>query len=154
MRLSLPAGIVLILAMPVATAWLVGDLTDAEALALAAEGVPLDYGIEPISFGPGADRSIGIMACVAVMAAFAVLVLETLAARLRRAWWTVLLPLAAAGVVVGFGWRVWTAGGIGANIGAGLVLLLGGPLLLGLVIAALVPAVLLIRAHRRRASAL
>lgn len=153
MRLSLIAGVVFTLSVPVAIAWLVGDLTDPVSLQLAAEGVELDYGIDPVSFGPAADRIIGAGACVAVVLAFAGLLRQTLTGRLRAAWWTVLLPLAAAGVIVGYGWRVWTAGGIGANIGAGIVTFFGGPLVIGMIVAALVAAVTLIRAARQEAAA-
>ncbi len=43
-------------------------------------------------------------------------------------WLAVVLPLLAAAVLLGWGWRVLTAGVIGANIGAGLVVAFGGPL--------------------------
>ncbi|TDC35953.1 hypothetical protein E1211_15025 [Micromonospora sp. 15K316] len=43
-----------------------------------------------------------------------------------------LLPLVGAGILVGFGWQVMTAGGIGANIGAGLIVIFGGPILVAL----------------------
>ncbi|MEU5791449.1 hypothetical protein ABZ754_27460 [Micromonospora purpureochromogenes] len=39
-----------------------------------------------------------------------------------------------------FAWRVLTAGGIGANIGAGLTIMFGGPILAVLLIAAAVAA--------------
>jgi hypothetical protein len=45
-------------------------------------------------------------------------------------WWAVLVPLIAAGFIAGAGWRVMTAGVAGANIGAGFVVLLGGPVVL------------------------
>ena len=54
--------------------------------------------------------------------------------------------LLAAGFIAGASWRVMTAGVIGANIGAGLVIMLGGPLVLGLVIWALAFSVHLARA--------
>ncbi|MFC4066516.1 hypothetical protein [Actinoplanes subglobosus] len=149
MRLSLFAGVVLTLSVPVAIAWLVGDLTDPVSLELAAQGVELDYGIDPVSFGPAADRVIGAGACVAVVVAFAVLLWASFAGRMRAAWWTVLVALAAAGVILGYGWRVWTAGGIGANIGAGIVTFFGGPLVIGMMVAALVSAVTLVRAARQ-----
>ncbi|PRX16521.1 hypothetical protein CLV67_119102 [Actinoplanes italicus] len=152
MRLPLPAGVVLVLATPVAISWLVGDLTDPTSLALAAEGVDLDYGIEPITFGPTGDRIVGITACVAVLFSLGLLVQQTVTSRFRGGWWAVLLPLVAVGVILGYGWRVFTAGGIGANIGAGLVLLLGGPLALGLLLAAIVPAMILLRERPTKAT--
>lgn len=148
MKLGFLAGLVLIAATPVTTSWLVGDLTDEESLRLAAEGVPLDYGIDPITFGPTGDRIIGVVACAAAVIAWGILVQSTVTSRLHRGWWLVLVPLVAAGIITGFAWRVWTAGGIGANIGAGLVIIVGGPLVLGLLIAAAVPAVMLLRDGR------
>ena len=41
-------------------------------------------------------------------------------------------PLVASAALIGFAWRVMTAQVIGANIGAGCVILFGGPLLLAL----------------------
>lgn len=49
-------------------------------------------------------------------------------------WWSVLVPLMAAGFITGAGWRVMTAGVIGANIGAGLVVLFGSPLVAALLV--------------------
>ncbi|WP_207892098.1 hypothetical protein [Streptacidiphilus pinicola] len=62
-------------------------------------------------------------------------------------WWWVILPLVAAGTVIGFGERVLTAGVIGANIGAGLVILLGGPAVVGLVLGAVVQALMIRRSE-------
>jgi hypothetical protein len=49
-----------------------------------------------------------------------------------RRWWQVLVPLVVAGLIVGSGWRVVTAGGAPDNIGAGLVVLFGGPVVVAL----------------------
>ncbi|NHO83155.1 hypothetical protein [Micromonospora sp. CMU55-4] len=61
-----------------------------------------------------------------------------------------LLPLGGAGVVVGFAWRVLTAGGFGANIGAGLTIIFGGPLLAVPLTAAAVAALQLHLTRARR----
>jgi hypothetical protein len=47
-------------------------------------------------------------------------------------WWSALGPLVASAALIGFGWRAVTAQVIGANIGAGCVILFGGPLVLAL----------------------
>jgi uncharacterized membrane protein len=69
-------------------------------------------------------------------------------ATLRRVldiqWWAMLVPLAAAGFIAGAGWRVMTAGVIGANIGAGFVVFFGGPIVLVLLVWALALAVYLL----------
>lgn len=132
------ASLVLVLATPVAVWWLVGDLTDGRARRLAAEGVALDYAVRPVSLGPAGDRIVGVLACVAAVLALGVLVRATAVRRLDAGWWTVLAPLVAAGALVGFAGRVVTAGGVGANIGAGLMVLAGGPALVVLLVVAAV----------------
>jgi hypothetical protein len=57
--------------------------------------------------------------------------------------------LIVAGVIVAGGYRVATAGVIGANIGAGIVILFGTPFVAGLVIAA---AVVAYCSHRKQRS--
>ena len=134
------ASLALVLATPVATWWLVGDLTDDAARRLASQGVKLDYAFRPVTLGAVGDRIVGVLACVTVVATLAVLIHDTVARSLRPGWWVVLVPLVLAGVLVGFGWRVLTAGGIGANIGAGLMILGGGPVLAVLLLVAAVAA--------------
>lgn len=131
-----------------------GDLTDETSRRLAAEGVQLDYGIEPVSFGPAGDRIVGVLAFVAVVAAFGLFLWATVTSRLYPGWWLVLLPLVLAGVIIGYAWRVLTAGGIGANIGAGIVITFGGPFVIGLLIAPAVPAVMMWREGRRPTTAI
>jgi hypothetical protein len=63
-------------------------------------------------------------------------------------WWSVLVPLMAAGFIAGAGWRVMTAGVIGANIGAGLVVLFGSPLVAALLVWAVARSIYLV--HRLR----
>ncbi|WP_146605643.1 hypothetical protein [Micromonospora craterilacus] len=141
LRRAVPVLVVaLLLATPVATAWLVGDLTNREARRLAAEGVPLDYFLRPVSLGATGDRVVGVLACVLVILSLALLIRATATRTLDSRWWTVLLALMLSGALIGFAWRVMTAGGIGANIGAGLVVLAGGPVLLLLLIVAAVQA--------------
>ncbi|MCX4390895.1 hypothetical protein OG777_28765 [Micromonospora peucetia] len=141
-------ALVLVLCTPVASWWLIGDLTNDEARQLAAEGADLDYAIRPVSLGPAGDRIFGALACVGAIAAVAGLVWAMSRHRLDPRWWRVLLPLVAAGVLVGFAWRVLTAGGIGANIGAGLMIMAGGPVLAVMLTVAAV-ATLRMRRSRR-----
>ncbi|MEW2379756.1 hypothetical protein AB0883_27130 [Micromonospora sp. NPDC047812] len=148
-RLTLPiTALALVLGTPVAAWWLIGDLTNDEARRLAAEGVELDYAIRPVSLGPAGDRIVGVLACVGVVVALAWLLRPTARRRLDPRWWWVLAPLVGAGVLVGLGWRVLTAGGIGANIGAGLMVIAGGPALAVLLIVAAVAAVRMRRPRR------
>ncbi|SFF15154.1 hypothetical protein SAMN05421541_106429 [Actinoplanes philippinensis] len=137
----------MVLATPVATSFLVGDQTDAEALALAAQGERLDYGLRPVTLGPAGDLILGIVACALVLLALGVLLRESVAGRLDRGWWWVLAQLMTIAVIVGFSWRVVTAGGIGANIGEGLVIIFFGPIALGLLIGSAVQADRLVKRH-------
>ncbi|MEU7934725.1 hypothetical protein [Micromonospora echinofusca] len=142
-------ALILLLCTPVAAWWLIGDLTGDEARRLAAEGVELDYAIRPVSLGTTGDRIVGVLACVGVVLALAWLLRATARRSLDRRWWWVLAPLVAAGALLGLAWRVLTAGGIGANIGAGLMLIVGGPALAVLLIVAAVAA---LRMRRNRPS--
>ncbi|MEU8261579.1 hypothetical protein AB0C02_13285 [Micromonospora sp. NPDC048999] len=146
------AALVLILATPVASWWLIGDLSNAAARQLAAEGVELDYVIRPLSLGPVGDRIVGLLACIGALGALAWLMWATPSRRLDSRWWWVLLPLVVAGVLVGFGWRVLTSGALSANIGAGLTVIFGGPLLAALLLAAAVAAVHMRLVRMRRNS--
>ncbi len=63
-------------------------------------------------------------------------------------WWSVLVPLMAAGFITGAGWRVMSAGVIGANIGAGIVVLFGVPLVAALLVWAVARSIYIV--HRLR----
>lgn len=63
----------------------------------------------------------------------------------RRLWWLLLGPFLAAGVFAAMLGRTMTAGGIGANIGYGLMMLATPVVLGGLGLVALVACVLLCR---------
>lgn len=118
---SLPAA-------ALAGAWLVGDLSSPGAVS------DLDYALRPLAV----PRGVGVAAGVAGVV---VLVLAVAVVRRVPGAWPVLACLATAGLLLGGAYRVVTAGVIGANIGAGLAVLLGGPLLLVLLLAAAVLAV-------------
>ncbi|MGN9778229.1 hypothetical protein ACTMS0_21055 [Micromonospora sp. H33] len=133
-------SLLLVLATPVAAWWLIGDLTSGQARRLAAEGTALDYTVRPVSLGAAGDRIVGVLACVAALVALGVLVRGTVVRQVDPRWWAVLLPLVAAGALAGYAGRVLTAGVIGANIGAGLIVLTGGPVLVVLLVVAAVAA--------------
>lgn len=140
-----PAAVVLVLVTPVLTWWLVGDLSTVPARA------GRDYAVRPWDISAGTARAMGTASLVMAIAALVVLGWATRRRLLRAQWWTVLIPLLAAGVMTGAGWRVMTAGVIGANIGAGFVVIFGGPLVATLLLwAAARAAYLLVRAHRAK----
>lgn len=123
------AAVTLVLATPVAVWWAVGDVS--------SKGFDdLDYMVRPIELPPVVEAVVGGLAVVLVVVCAAVLGHALYRGRVRREWSATVLPLCAAGAVVGAGWRVVTGGGIGANIGGGLVVLFGGPLVVALIVAA------------------
>ncbi|MEV4710400.1 hypothetical protein [Micromonospora sp. NPDC049374] len=142
--------VALLLSTPVVTAWLVGDLTGEAARRLAAEGESLDYAVEPVSLGATGDRVLVVVASALMLVSLALLIRATVTRKLDPRLWFALVPLIVAGVLIGLAWRIVTAGAIGANIGAGLVVLGGGPVLLILLGIAAVQMARLRREHRRR----
>jgi hypothetical protein len=135
------AGVVLVTTMPIATWWLVGDLS--------TELPDPNYLIRPLDIGDTAQHMIGVGAVVLVAASGLTLVVAGLRGRVDRRWWPVLVELLLVGALCGAGWRVLTAGVIGANIGAGFVLGLGAPIVVFLVGSAVFDW-LSLRAQRRR----
>lgn len=110
-----------------ASAWLVGDQSYRGT-------TDLDHALRPLAVPQGVEVAAGV-------AGLAVLALSAVVVRRAPRAWPVLACLTAAGLLLGAGYRIVTAGVIGANIGAGLTFLLGGPLLLALLLAAAVLAV-------------
>ena len=126
-RTGIPAAALLVLSTPVATWWLVGDQSTVPA---SAEP---DYAIRPWNISPAAAHTAGLASLLLATAMTVLLARATALSRLDRRWWAVLTPLLVAGILAGAGWRVMTAGGIGANIGAGLYVMFFGPIFAGLV---------------------
>nr|WSY49469.1 hypothetical protein OG999_04430 [Streptomyces sp. NBC_00886] len=98
----------------------------------------LDYAYRPLDISDGTAAVIGVIALLLAGVGGALLVRGSRRGELDRRWWEVLAPLMLAGVIVGVGWRVLTAGVLGVNIGAGLTILFGGPVMAGLLVWALV----------------
>ena len=137
------AGLGLVISVPVATWWLVGDLSTVSVDA------GRDYAFQPWPVAPVTERALGIAALTVGLSAVAVLGWATRRRVMDARWWTVLVPLLAAGGIAGFSWRVMTAGVIGANIGAGLCVIVGGPVVAALLLFSLArAAVVLLRARR------
>jgi hypothetical protein len=111
----------------VATWWIVGPLDEVQDPRYA------DYMVRPPDIAPGTERVAGAIALTAALAAIVVLVLEARDPGVDRRWLASgVLPAALAAALVGGSARVMTAGVSGANIGGGMVVLFGGPVLLGL----------------------
>jgi hypothetical protein len=132
----------LVLAFPVATWWLVGDQSTVPASANP------DFAFRPLTVSRGTEGAAGLTSALLAAVMLLTLVWFTVRHLLDARWWTVLVPLMAAGFITGAGWRVMTAGVIDANIGAGLVVLLGSPLVAALLVWAVARSIYLV--HRRR----
>jgi hypothetical protein len=124
--LTVAAAMVLGAAVPVVTWWLIGDLS-------TTRPDNADYVIRPlVRVSPGAARVLGIVSLVLAIAAAAWLSWASLHSGVDLRWWSVAGPLLALGMLLGLGWRVFTSGVIGANIGAGLYAVFIGPIILAL----------------------
>ena len=124
---TVAAAMVLGLAVSVVTWWLIGDLS-------TARPDNADYVIRPlVRIGAGAARVLGIVSLVLALAAAAWLSWASVHSGFDLRWWSVIGPLLALGILLGLGWRVFTAGVVGANIGAGLYAFLVGPIIVALV---------------------
>lgn len=128
----LSAATVLVAAVPVAAWGLLGQQNSGELPASQ-----LDYAFQPFGIPDGLDTVLGAIALVLAGVGATLLVRASRSGGMDKRWWGVLAPLVMAGVLVGVGWRVLTAGVIGANIGAGLVIFFGGPVVAGLLLWAL-----------------
>ena len=122
------ATVLTLICIPVLTWWWVGDLSTR----------PLDPDEDDSlfprwDFGHDQEMAAGIVA--GVLIAVGCLVLARRGSYVRRGpWWlTALLPLAGVGFVLAVWWRWDTAVVTGGNFGAGFGLLLGPPIILGLV---------------------
>lgn len=129
-RQGLVAAGALVLATPGAAWWLTGDLSE-----------PIsdpDYLVRPIALPDSVEFALGLGSVVLALASLAVLVHLFWTRALDRKWLPPIVFLVVAGAIVGWGWRVITAGVGGANIGGGIVVLFGGPLVIVLIVAAVV----------------
>ena len=124
-RLCLAAAVTSLPAAVLVTAWLVGDLSYRGPV--DPQSPDLDYAYRALPLPAGLYTMAGIVGLLVLVPA------ASIAAR-RPGFGPVLTCLVGAGVLTGFTYRVMTAGVIGANIGAGLAVIIGGPLLLALLV--------------------
>ena len=123
------AAVALVLATPVATWFLVGDLS-------ATQFDDLDYLWRAPALPAAVELVLGVLAALIAVASATVLAVALYRGQVRRQWSATVVPLCVAGALVGYAGRVVSAGGIGANIGGALMIGLAGPLVLALVVAA------------------
>jgi hypothetical protein len=134
-----PVAAGLVIAVLVATWWLVGDQS---TVPLSADP---DYTFREFDIEPGTQRAAGIGSILLAVIALLALVWAAHRRHLDPRWWSVFVPLLVASFIVGCGWRVMTAGVIGANIGAGLAIMFGGPAVAVLLVWALGYSIHLLR---------
>ena len=120
--LVLAGAVALVLAVPVAAWWRVGDRYSTLYPSPISSSV-----IRPFPVSPAVERAAGRGAVLAAIVAATWLTWASLRHGFDLRWWSVLGPLLPAGILAGFGWRVLTARMDGANIGAGCVILSVGP---------------------------
>ena len=122
-----PALIASVVATPSLTYWLVGDLSE------DGDDYHLDY-MRRSAISERVASFLGVVSLLVVVASSVVLW------RNRRVVHGSARSIAglctAVGVIVGSGYRVTTAGGSGANIGGGLIILVGTPVCVFLLAAA------------------
>lgn len=141
-QLSAVAAVGLVLACPIWVWWAVGQLD--------ADFDDLDYYMRPPELPPGLEPALGLSGMIVTLVCAGVLLVATWLEWFDWRWWQVIGPLVLAGIGTGVGWRILTAGGIGANLGAGFVMLFGLPTLIATLAWAVLRSVQLIRDARRR----
>ena len=122
--LVLAGAVVLVLAVLVATWWLIGDRYS--SLYPGAE-----YLIRPFPVSPAAERAAGRGSVLTAIVAAAWLTWASLRHDFDLRWWSVLGPLLPAGILAGFIWRVFTTR-VGGPVGVGCVIMSACPALAAL----------------------
>lgn len=125
------ASAVLIVAVPMATWWLVGPNPGNE---IGSDPTlrpdDYDYLFHPPTIDAGLERVVGVMAVVAVVVSLGSLAVAVRRRRIDRRWRGPIVAACVVGVIVGLAERVMTAAVVGANIGGGFFLLFGTPTVL------------------------
>lgn len=114
-RLRAAAVFVSVPALAIATAWWIGDLS-------STLDDP-DYMLRPIDLSSETSWAVGFVATAACLVGAAAAVLLTRSGCCGRRLVAVLVPWWVLAVYLGLGYRIVTAGVIGANIGGGLFVL-------------------------------
>jgi hypothetical protein len=123
------AGLAPVLASPVITYALMGDQS-------STKDPNPDYFLHPPSISPSTVTTSALIATVLALIGLGVLVPRWNEGSLHGAWKRVVVCLVICGILVGGFYRVATAAVIGANIGAGVMVLFAGPALLALLVGA------------------
>ena len=140
------ASVLLVLAAPVATWWLVGpNPGDEIGSDPTLRPDDYDYLFHPPAIDAPVERVGGRAAVVMVLLAGALLAAEARRGRIDRRWWPPIVAMTLVGAIIGLAGRVMTAAVVGANIGGGFMLLFGTPVVLALVIGSIVWSIQILR---------
>jgi hypothetical protein len=123
----LALGMLAVAATPVFVYWWLGDLS-------SAPPSNADYVVGPPDWSAATVRAAALGSLCVIAVSTALLVFAVWLRVLRWEWLGVLARLVAAAATVAVGYRLATAGVIGANIGFGFFLMLGVPFCLGIVV--------------------
>ncbi len=132
------ASIAMVLATPVLTWWLIGDVSEPGGA---------DYIIRPPSIDPVLGALLGWGSLLIVVGASHILWRRSIPLPIHKGWWRVLARLLAAGVLFAAGARIITAATVGANIGGGGLMMIGPFVLLYLLARAADVAVEILRSE-------
>jgi hypothetical protein len=124
-------GVGVFVATFVASWWLIGDLTEP-----GVRRYNLDYVIRPPDLPGGAVAAAGVVSLVLGLTIVVWLLVARARGRSRRELPVVMSLMVAGFVLAGIG-RMATTGSVGANIGGGVALMLGGPIVVILLVYAL-----------------
>lgn len=144
-RLAVPA---LIVCAPLAAWWLVGLNHESEG---GRGHVPpggadqYDYMVQPPPLNATVEWTVGAGALVALVIAAAVLITALRSGQFDRRWLSPIVSTCAAGCIVGAAARIVTAPVIGANIGGGISILFGTPVVAALLVWSLARSVHILR---------
>lgn len=115
----------LLVAGSVASWWLIGDQSSS-----VPPRTKLDHLVRPPEIPPAVERIAGVGGCVAVLAGVVSVQWAIFRHGLARRWNLALAGVLGCAAFLGFAGRTVTAGVIGANIGAGLVMFVLAPIAL------------------------
>lgn len=111
----------------------VGDFSETDDLRPA-------YFIRPPDIPAVVEHTVGGISLAAVITTTVALACAWRREPPEPGWLSVLLPLLAVGVIAALAWRVMTAAVMGANIGAGMIVLFGTPVVIALIAFATISA--------------
>ena len=128
------AGLMPVVAAPIITYALMGDQS-------STNDPNPNYFIKPLAVSPSTVTTVASIATAMAMLGLAVLIPRWKTGTVHPAWKRVVVCLVLCGILLGGFYRVATAAVLGANIGAGVMVLFAGPAFLALLAGAVFSAI-------------